>query len=161
VNFTLEELKTIMKTMQEHGVTELSLQGDQDQITLKREHPPLPAIASFQSVAQPMTSMLPQSMAPALSPLTGATPAAQINPAAANKRYITSPMVGSFYSRPSPDKPPYLSVGDQVSSGQVICIVEAMKVMNEVKTQESGRVVSVLVKDGQIVEFGTKLYEIE
>ncbi|MDE3055374.1 MAG: acetyl-CoA carboxylase biotin carboxyl carrier protein [Verrucomicrobiota bacterium] len=74
--------------------------------------------------------------------------------------FITSPMVGTFYASPSPDKPPFVKVGDAVDGGTVVCIVEAMKVMNEVKAGMSGKVVEVLVHNGQPVEFGTRLFRI-
>jgi len=72
--------------------------------------------------------------------------------------YITSPMVGTFYSAPSPDDPPYVNVGDTVKEGDVVCIIEAMKVMNEVKAEKSGTIKKVLVENGHPVEFGTKLF---
>lgn len=72
--------------------------------------------------------------------------------------FITSPMVGTFYSSPSPDDPPFVRVGDRIEKGEVLCIVEAMKVMNEVKAQVSGHVAEILVESGHPVEFGSKLF---
>ena len=77
-----------------------------------------------------------------------------------NSVYITSPMVGTFYSSPSPDDPAFAKVGDKVEKGTVVCIIEAMKVMNEVKSSATGTVVEVLVESGHPVEFGTKLFRI-
>lgn len=74
---------------------------------------------------------------------------------------ITSPMVGTFYSSPSPDSPPYVSVGQTISKGQVVCIIEAMKMMNELESEINGKVVRVLVENGQPVEFGQALLLIE
>ncbi len=74
--------------------------------------------------------------------------------------FITSPMVGTFYTTPSPDDPPFIKVGDRVEKGQVVCIIEAMKVMNEVKAEETGVVKKVLVENSQPVEFGTKLFQV-
>ncbi len=75
--------------------------------------------------------------------------------------YITSPMVGTFYSTPSPDEPDYVKVGDQVEKGQVVCIIEAMKVMNEIKAQISGTLVEIMTESGHPVEFGAKLFRIQ
>lgn len=74
--------------------------------------------------------------------------------------FITSPMVGTFYSSPSPDDPPYVKVGDKIEKGEVLCIIEAMKVMNEVKAAVSGHIAEILVESGHPVEFGTKLFTI-
>jgi len=74
--------------------------------------------------------------------------------------YVTSPMVGTFYTAPSPDDPPFVNEGDAVQKGDVICIIEAMKVMNEVKAEESGTITKVMIENGHPVEFGTKLFEI-
>lgn len=75
--------------------------------------------------------------------------------------YISSPMVGSYYSAPSPDDPQYVKLGDKVEEDTVVCIIEAMKVMNEVKAGKKGKIVEILHKNGEPVEFGTKLFRIE
>ena len=78
-----------------------------------------------------------------------------------DSEYITSPMVGTFYSSPSPDSSPYVDINDNVSSGQTICIVEAMKIMNEIESDINGKIISILVKDGDPVEYGQKLFQIK
>ena len=78
-----------------------------------------------------------------------------------DSEYITSPMVGTFYSSPSPDSSPYVDINDNVSSGQTICIVEAMKIMNEIESDIKGKIISILVKDGDPVEYGQKLFQIK
>jgi acetyl-CoA carboxylase biotin carboxyl carrier protein len=75
--------------------------------------------------------------------------------------FVTSPMVGTFYSAPSPDKPSFVKVGDVVSKGSIICIIEAMKVMNEIKSTVSGVVEAILIDNGHPVEYGTKLYRVK
>jgi len=75
--------------------------------------------------------------------------------------YVSSPMVGTYYSAPSPDDPPYLKIGDEVDENTVVCIIEAMKVMNEVKAGQKGRVAEILVNNADPVEFGTNLVRIE
>jgi acetyl-CoA carboxylase biotin carboxyl carrier protein len=76
-------------------------------------------------------------------------------------KFITSPMVGTFYATPSPDQPVFVEIGDNINKSTVVCIIEAMKVMNEVKATEAGVIVEILVGNGQPVEFGTKLFRIE
>ena len=78
-----------------------------------------------------------------------------------DSEYITSPMVGTFYSSPSPDSSPYVDINDNVSSGQTICIVEAMKIMNEIESDIKGKIISILVKDGDPVEYGQRLFQIK
>ena len=82
-------------------------------------------------------------------------------PAADNLFEVTSPMVGTFYRAPAPDADPYLNVGDSISQGSVLCIVEAMKLMNEIESEVSGKVVKILVEDGQAVEYNQPLFLIE
>jgi acetyl-CoA carboxylase biotin carboxyl carrier protein len=79
----------------------------------------------------------------------------------ANQAYITAPMVGTFYRAASPDSEPYIQVGDAVDAGQVVCIIEAMKLMNEIESEFRGKIVEVLVADAQPVEFGQPLYIVE
>lgn len=79
----------------------------------------------------------------------------------ANVNVITSPMVGTFYASSAPDKPPYVKKGDKVSKGQVVCIVEAMKLMNEIESEFDGEIVEVCVKDGDVVEYGMPLFKIK
>jgi acetyl-CoA carboxylase biotin carboxyl carrier protein len=76
-------------------------------------------------------------------------------------KYISSPMVGTFYSAPSPDDPPFIKVGDRIEENSIVCIIEAMKVMNEVKAGMSGTVIEILAENGHPVEFGTKIFRIE
>ncbi len=78
-----------------------------------------------------------------------------------NIKTITSPMVGTFYRAPSPDAPPFVELGSKVKSGQVVCIIEAMKIMNEVESEFTGKVVAVLVENGQPVEYGEPLFNVE
>lgn len=91
------------------------------------------------------------------------SPATTEKPPPAEQKFveITSPMVGTFYSKPSPESPPYVNVGEHISEGQVVCLIEAMKLFNEVKSEVSGKLVKVLVEDGSAVEFGQTLFYIE
>lgn len=111
--------------------------------------------AVVQTVATPQAP--PQAVAPAPAAPEAETPAAETEKLIP----ITSPMVGTFYAAPSPDADPYVSVNQKVSVGQVVCIVEAMKLMNEIEAEVSGRVAKVLVENGQPVEYGQTLFLID
>ncbi|MCS7162710.1 MAG: acetyl-CoA carboxylase biotin carboxyl carrier protein [Bacteroidia bacterium] len=108
---------------------------------------------------------VPAPVGPPLAPVAAPPPQAeppQPPPAPAKPvEYIRSPMVGTFYRRPSPDKEPYVKVGDIIQKGQVVCIIEAMKLFNEIQSEISGRIVKILVEDGQAVSYDQPLFEVE
>ena len=95
------------------------------------------------------------------APAQAAAPAAGDAASEAAGNEITAPMVGTFYASPSPDSDPFVSVGDTVSEGQTICIIEAMKVMNEIKAETSGTITAVVAKDGEPVQFGDPLFRVQ
>lgn len=98
---------------------------------------------------------------PAVAPQPAPTPAEAMEAAPSNLIEIKSPMVGTFYTAPSPDSQPYVKIGDSVSVGTVVCIVEAMKLMNEIESEVSGKIVKALVENTQPVEFGQPLFQID
>jgi acetyl-CoA carboxylase biotin carboxyl carrier protein len=151
-----EELKKLISLLEEKNLTQFELEVEGFKIKLSRT---LPASAS---------------PAPAIIPavLPGSLPSQPINNAEAvatipvpvedkNIHYVTSPMVGTFYRAPSPTSPPFVDIGDTVKKGQTLCIVEAMKLMNEIESDVNGIVVDVLVENGKPVEFGQKLFAIK
>jgi len=99
--------------------------------------------------------------APAVAPQSAATPAAEENKPAVEGELITSPMVGTFYASPSPDSPPFVQVGDTVRKGQTLCILEAMKIMNELEAEYDCKILEVLVQDGEPVEYDKPLFRVE
>lgn len=103
---------------------------------------------------QHMAVAAPAPQAPAASPAPTAAPTVD------SSLYITSPMVGTFYTAPSPDSPSFVQVGDQVQEDTVVCIIEAMKIMNEIQAEAKGNIAEILVEDGQPIEFGQKLYRL-
>ncbi len=157
---TLEykEIKQIVELMDQHGLTEFELDRDGDKITLRRG--PAPG----QYTAAPPQGPVPQLQGPVIVPpaqtTTGGSAPADEAPAEVLPT-INSPMVGSFYRRPAPDDGPFVKVGDVVDEDTVICIVEAMKVMNEVKAEMCGTITKVLVEDNVAVQFGEALFEIK
>lgn len=150
-NSLSDAVKEFIGIMKDSGLSYMYVKNDKFEIELGQKNPPpAPPV---------MPAMPPMAMAaaPAAAPQTA--PAAA--PAADTGRSIKSPIVGTFYSAPSPTKPPFVKVGDKVSEGDTVCIVESMKVMNEIQADISGTVKSIAVKDGEAVEFGQPLIIIE
>ena len=152
----LKDIKELIALIRKNDLTEFSLEQEGCKITLKRgpefvqtvSHTPMPAV----SFAAPAVH------APASSAGTPAAPAASAGQADGTD--IPSPMVGTFYSAPSPEAGPFVSVGQQVTPDTVICIIEAMKVMNEIKAEVRGVVTQVLTESGKPVEYGQPLFKV-
>ena len=143
--FDLKKVKEIVEFMLENDLVEVEIAEGDNKIHLKRPG---------SSVSQ-VPVVMP---APVAAPAAGAAP---VHPAADDKLVgIKSPIVGTFYSAPSPDSPPYIKVGDHVTSDTVVCIVEAMKVLNEIKAEATGIIEKIMVANGQAVEFGQVLFKI-
>lgn len=144
----IRKLKELVKLMVENDLTELDLQDQEETVSLRRGQHQASAPPPIATPAQPSGGPAPQ--------------AGGVEPAPTNDddslHAITSPMVGTFYASPEPDKPPYVSAGSSVSEESVVCIVEAMKVFSEIKAECSGTIEKVLVKNGESVEFGQKLF---
>lgn len=147
----LKKLKELVKLMVENELTELDLQGQEgEKVSLRRG-----SNQPVQMISQPVAhAPVPVAAAPAAASAPAA-PAADENEGLIP---IASPMVGTFYSAASPDAAPFLKVGDRVSADTVACIIEAMKVFNEIKAETSGTVAKVLITNGQAVEFGQPLF---
>lgn len=149
MKFETDYIEKLAKVLAETGLTEISLEDGEQAITLRKE---VVVSSAPQVVAAPVQAAAP--VAAASAPAADVAPAKKGTP-------ITSPMVGTFYKAPSPDSEPFVSVGSTVSSGDVVCIVEAMKMMNEIEAEVSGKVVEICVEDGQPVEFGQVLMYVE
>ena len=152
----VEEIKELMTLFNDSNMTEFHLSNEEFEVQFsKREEYPQVvsnAVAPVASVATPVEAA-PVSAAPS----TEAQEAPQV---AADAKYITSPIVGVVYLQSSPDADPFVQVGKQITSNDTVCIVEAMKIMNEIKSDFNGEVVEVLVENGQMVDFGQKLFAI-
>src|SRR5580698_863227 len=150
----LRKLKTLIDLVSESGISELEVTEGEGKVRIVKNAPPV--------YVQPSASYAPQYAAPA--PLPGAAPeapaAAPATPAAVAPQghVVTSPMVGTFYRAPSPGAEPFVQVGDTVKEGQTICIIEAMKLLNEIESDKSGVVKEILVDNGQAVEYGQPLF---
>ena len=141
------EIRRLADLLRDYGLTEVEVEREGVRVRLRRE-PGAPAVPSAGSVVA----------APAAaSPVVSAAPAAS----EAHLLTIEAPMVGTFYRAPSPDAQPFVRDGDRVKKGQVVCIIEAMKLMNEIESKIAGRVVKVLVENTQPVEYGQPLFLLE
>jgi acetyl-CoA carboxylase biotin carboxyl carrier protein len=148
----IRKLKELVRLMVANDLTELDLRDDQQQVTVKRGGPQAMPVVHQAPVAAPAAA------APAAAP-----PAAPAEPAAAANEddglvAIESPMVGTFYAKASPEKPAFINVGDAVGDGTTVCLIEAMKIFNEIKAGRSGTIAKILVQNGEAVEFGQPLF---
>ena len=148
MKFDTDYIEKLAEIIEAKGLTEISLEDGNQAITVRREL----YTAGAPVVAAPAA-------APAAQPVQ--TPAAAPKQETKKGQPVTSPMVGTFYKASSPDAKPFVEVGQTVSKGDVVCIVEAMKLMNEIESEFSGKVVEICVEDGQPVEFGQVLMYIE
>jgi acetyl-CoA carboxylase biotin carboxyl carrier protein len=153
--FDVRKVRRFVELMNEHDLTELDLrQGDQ-RIRLRRGQDEVLSVSPAPAVAAPAAPGGASTPAPDAS--SAADSGGEEDP---NATYITSPMVGTFYVASGPDTPAFVSVGDQVGPDTTVCIIEAMKVFNEIPAECSGKITAVLVSNGDSVEFGQKLYQV-
>lgn len=152
--FDLDKLRQLIEMMEKHGLSEVSLRHGDEQWRLRRGGRP-----------EPIVSAVPQSaVAPHAAPVAAPAPAAQAPaaaPADAGGIDIKSPTVGTFYASPSPDEPAFVQVGSKVSKDSIVCLIEAMKVFNQIPAEVSGTITAVLVKNGDAVEFGQPLFRVK
>lgn len=146
MKFDIEYVEKLAKVLAENSLTEISLEDGEQAITLRKE---VIGVAAPQVAAAPVVA--PQPVA------SSAEPAKEVK----KGKPLTSPMVGTFYKAPSPDAKPFVEVGQTIKEGDVVCIVEAMKLMNEIEAECSGKIVEICVQDGQPVEFGQVLMYVE
>ena len=150
----LKEIKQVLKLMDMHGLTEFRLEREDEKILLRRQGSEL--------ITVPQVAAAPQSViaAPAVAPAAASSEAEVSEKEDDSLEVITSPMVGTFYSASSPESDPYVSVGAAIGPDTTVCIVEAMKIMNEIKAEISGTIEQVCVQNGQPVEFGQELFKV-
>ena len=155
----IKEIQNLIKFVAKSGASEVKLEMDDIKITIKTA-----ADSETTIVHQVPAASVPQVVAPAPAPVTPepAAPAAPA-PASDDSKYITikSPIIGTFYRKPSPDKPLFVEVGQTIAEGDVLCIIEAMKLFNEIESEVSGKVVKILVDDASPVEFDQPLFLVD
>jgi acetyl-CoA carboxylase biotin carboxyl carrier protein len=151
----INEIKKLIKVFENANVTELSIQEGDLKIKISKNG----TSGGNQVYAQPLH--LESSSVPQVSPVSQSTAQATESSADENYHIINSPIVGTFYRAPGPDADPYVQAGDNVSNGSVLCIVEAMKLMNEIECDVSGKIIQILVENGTPVEYNQPLFKIE
>ncbi|MFZ9993237.1 MAG: acetyl-CoA carboxylase biotin carboxyl carrier protein [Steroidobacteraceae bacterium] len=149
----IRKVKKLIELLEESGISEIEIKEGEEAVRISR----LPT--------GPLTAAMPMPMvAPAAAPVVAAAaiaPAAlTAEPAPSTDHMVQAPMVGTFYSAPAPGAQSFVQIGDEVKVGQVLCIIEAMKMMNQIESDRAGKVVSVLVQNGDPVEFGQPLFAI-
>ena len=153
MKFESDYIEKLAKIIADNGLTEISLEDGEQAITIRKDLPEVNMVAApAVQTAAPVASQTPQAAAPQ-------APAAK--EAEVKGKPITSPMVGTFYAASSPDAAPFVEVGSTVAVGDVVCIIEAMKLMNEIKSEQAGKVVQICVKNGDPIEYGQVLMYVE
>ncbi len=155
----LKKIKELIEIMKQNGLEELEIRQDDDKIYLKRSQPQVPQNMSITSLPVMKQEFSAAPIAPQSADAVGQPGASQLQHDE-NLVEIKSPIVGTFYAKPSPDSEPYVEAGSSVGPQTIVCIIEAMKVMNEIKAETSGTIVDVLVTDGQAVEYGQVLFKV-
>ena len=153
-----KDIEKIVRLIQESGFDEFEWSNKTEKLRLKRT--PSGPTGAVTYAAPPVFQGM-GAAAPSPAPAATGANGAAAKPFASNTKQVTSPFVGTFYEAPAPDAPKYTEVGRSFKKGDVLCIVEAMKIMNEIEAEFSGKVVSVLAKSGQAVQYGQPLFEIE
>ena len=147
----LKEIQSIINLMNENDLMEIEFEREGTKIKIKK---------AYGEPSEP-TRKIPASYKSETTAIPAAAKEIPTDAAYANKKVIKSPMVGTFYRSPSPESPAFIEVGQMVEVGQVVCIVEAMKLMNEIKSEVKGKVVEILIENAQPVEFGQILFVVE
>jgi len=158
----VEALRQIIEVLETSDVTQLTWRRGEERITIRRGEPPATIVQAVPAIAAPTATEV-------RSVERGVRDASTAGKSAASKhqaeekpgQIVTSPFVGTFYRTPAPEQPPFVELGTSVRKGQVLCIVEAMKLMNEIEAEVAGKIAEIFVESGQTVEFGQPLFRIE
>jgi len=158
----IKQIQDLIRFVSKSGVNEVSIEQNEFKITIKTNQAPTFVTATVPSAAPAPVAIPAAPVAQDFAPVAAA-PAAAAPAAADNANYITikSPMIGTFYRSASPEKPMFVNVGDEIKPGSVICIVEAMKLFNEIESEVSGRIVKILVDNSSPVEYDQPLFLVE
>ena len=161
----IRKIKKMIELLEESGIAEIEIKEGEETLRIARVLPGQPAVTYMGTPQQPFSA--PAVAAPALASLptpieSSAAPNAGVPAsAAAAQNLVTAPMVGTYYASASPGAKAFVEIGDEVKVGQVLCIIEAMKMMNQIESEKTGRIKAILVQNGEPVEFGQPLFIIE
>ncbi|MDC7996849.1 MULTISPECIES: acetyl-CoA carboxylase biotin carboxyl carrier protein [Gilvibacter] len=160
----IKDIQNLIKFVAKSGANEVKLETDEFKITIRTgmesKGPEATYIQQIPAAAPVAAAPVAAAPAPAAE---AAAPAAEAAPASDDSKYVTikSPIIGTFYRRPAPDKPMFVEVGDSIGNGDVLCVIEAMKLFNEIESEVSGKIVKILVEDSSPVEFDQPLFLID
>lgn len=148
----LRKVKALIDLVEKSGIAELEITEGEERVRITRQGMPVPAMAMAAPVAMPVAAAMPATRA--------AEPPAPAAPAEPDGHVLKSPMVGTFYRASSPGSKPFVEIGQTVAEGDTLCIIEAMKLLNEIEADKAGVIKAVLVENGQPVEYGEPLFVI-
>jgi acetyl-CoA carboxylase biotin carboxyl carrier protein len=159
----IKQVQELVKIINKTNISEISIEEEGLKITIKQKEDAVPPVysAPAQQTYYAAPAPQPAAPAPAASAEVPAKPSAEAPKASDNFLTIKSPMIGTFYRSPSPDKPMFVNVGDDVEVGKVVCIIEAMKLFNEIESEVRGKIVKILVEDASPVEYDQPLFLVE
>jgi acetyl-CoA carboxylase biotin carboxyl carrier protein len=160
VSINFQELRELLGAIAQTDITELILKNDDFELTVRKDKG---VVAVAPAAVSPQIVEAVPSIAPTTSvTITPPPPETSAAPTVDDKKWIdvTSPMVGTFYSAPAPDEDPFVAVGDRITKGDTVCIIEAMKLMNEIEGEVTGQVMEIMVQNGEPVEFGQVLMRV-
>jgi acetyl-CoA carboxylase biotin carboxyl carrier protein len=157
----LKQIKQIIELMKRSELTEFAVEEEGFKLKIRRGTNGLPVVSSGRGSSAPFPGVDPTPPVSASAPASGGTPAPGAPQEETGVTYVKSPMVGTFYRAASPESKPYVDVGAKVVENSVVCIIEAMKIMNEIQAETKGTVVEALVENGQPVEYGQRLFKVK
>ncbi|NOX35979.1 MAG: acetyl-CoA carboxylase biotin carboxyl carrier protein [Calditrichaeota bacterium] len=161
----IQEIRQLIRIVEKSDIDELEIVEEGRKIRISKNHPATQVVAPGNGTTAAYLAPAPSATppAPAAEPAAPAKEISKEEPATDSDKYyeVRSPMVGTFYRAPAPDAAPYVEVGDTVSPGQTLCIIEAMKLMNEIQSEVSGKIAKILVENAQPVEYNQLLFLIE
>jgi acetyl-CoA carboxylase biotin carboxyl carrier protein len=158
-----KQIQELIKMVNKSNIGEVTIEEKGFRLTIKQKEDPVQQVIAAPIQAQAIATPQPASVATSFQPGTSEKPKQQESPASSAESFITikSPMIGTFYRSSSPDKPAFVNVGDEIDNGKVVCIIEAMKLFNEIESEVKGKIVKVLVEDASPVEYDQPLFLVE
>jgi acetyl-CoA carboxylase biotin carboxyl carrier protein len=163
----IQEIRELIRLIDQSSIEEFVYEYEGTKVHMKKPSFHVPVEAVVKPAVEPAVKVVTQEVVTPQAPAQSTAPVAEVKQEEKPKQEavnrdnlhkITSPMVGTFYSAPSPDSPPYVKVGDKVKTDTVVCIIEAMKLFNEIEAEVNGEIVEILVQNGQLVEYGQPLF---
>ena len=155
----IRKIKKLIELLEESGIAEIEIKEGEEALRISRM--PTGGLATQALAHVPSLPLAPQPLPPAKAAAAAGADVPAPKPTKPNEHVITAPMVGTFYGAPSPGAKPFIEIGDEIKVGQVLCIIEAMKMMNQIEADRAGRVTSIMARNGDPVEFGQPLFVVE